>query len=202
MNSLLFISENISRKFSLAENECLSILSFNSQNDLSIELCGEGAVFEYRSLCVFGKEEKAEQRIHVVHKVRNTKSFLFARHILSDNSRAIFNGIIEVDKHSSNISSRQLVNSILLSPNAKVVSKPELKIYCDDVECSHGNTCGGLDEDALFFLQSRGIDLEQAKMILLRAFAAEVGKGHLDEEQVRVFRNSNIFLHSSNHPCC
>jgi len=196
MNSLLFISENISRKFSLAENECLSILSFNSQNDLSVELCGEGAVFEYRSLCVFGKEEKVEQRIHVTHNARNTKSFLFARHILSDSSRAIFNGIIEVGKHSSNISSRQLVNSMLLSPNAKVVSKPELKIYCDDVECSHGNTCGGLDEDALFFLQSRGIDLEQAKMILLRAFAAEVGKGHLDEEQVRVFLERYCYLHS------
>jgi len=187
MNNLLFISENISRKFSLAENEGLSILSFNSQNDLSVELCGEGAVFEYRSLCVFGEEKNVEQKIRVVHKVQNTKSYLFARHILSDNSKAIFNGIIEVGKHSSNVSSRQLVNSMLLSPTAKVISKPELKIYCDEVECSHGNTCGGLDEDSLFFLQSRGMDLEQARRILLRAFAAEVAKGHLDEGQVCVF---------------
>jgi len=195
MNSLLFISENISRTFSLAKDECLSILSFNSQNDLSVELCGEGAVFEYRSLSVFGKEEKAEQKIRVVHKAQNTKSFLFARHILSDNSKAIFNGIIEVGKHSSNISSRQLVNSMLLSPTAKVISKPELKIYCDEVECSHGNTCGGLDDDSLFFLQSRGMDLEQARRILLRAFAVEVAKGHLDGEQVHIFLE-NI------HPCC
>jgi len=187
MNSLLFISEHISKKFSLAENECLNILSFNSQNDLSVELCGEGAVFEYRSLSVFGNEEKTEQKIRVTHNAQNTKSFLFARHILSDNSRAIFNGIIEVGKHSSNISSRQLVNSILLSPNAKVISKPELKIYCDDVECSHGNTCGGLDEDSLFFLQSRGMDLEQAKKILLHAFAADIAKKHPNEEQIRIF---------------
>ena len=194
MNNLLFISENVSRKFSLAENECLSILSFNSQSDLSVELCGEGAVFEYRSLSVFGKEEKMEQKIHVMHKAQNTKSFLFARHILSDNSKAVFNGIIEVGKHSSNISSRQLVNSMLLSPTAKVISKPELKIYCDDVECSHGNTCGGLDEDSLFFLQSRGMDLEQAKKILLYAFAADVAKKHPNEEQVRAFSLANKFL--------
>jgi len=187
MNSLLLISENISRKFFLAENECLSILSFNSQNDLSVELCGEGAVFEYRSLSILCKEKKAEQKVRVVHKVQNTKSFLFARHILSDNSKAIFNGIIEAGKHSSNISSRQLVNSMLLSPNSKVISKPELKIYCDDVECSHGNTCGGFDEDSLFFLQSRGMDLEQAKKILLHAFAADVAKKHPNEEQVSIF---------------
>jgi len=196
MNSLLLVSENVSKKFSLAKDECLSILSFNSQSDLSVELCGEGAVFEYRSLSIFGKEEKTEQKIRVAHNAQNTKSFLFARHILSDSSRAIFNGIIEVGKHSSNISSRQLVNSMLLSPNAKVISKPELKIYCDDVECSHGNTCGGLDEDSLFFLQSRGIDLEQAKKILLQAFAADIAKKHPDKEQVSIFNSLCLTMYA------
>jgi len=182
MNNLLFISENISQKFSLAENEHLYILSLNSQSDISVELCGEGAIFEYRSLSIFGKEEKVKQKIHVVHKAQNTKSFLFARHILNDNSRAVFNGIAEVGKHCANISSRQLINSILLSPGAKAISKPELKIYCDEVECSHGSTCGGLDEDELFYLQSRGMDLEQARKILLRAFAAAVAKEHPDNQ--------------------
>jgi len=183
MNSLQFISENVSREFSLSKDESLSILSFNSQSDISVELCGEGASFEYRSLSVFGKEEKIEQKIRVVHKAQNTKSFLFARHILSDNSKAIFNGIIEVGEHSLNASSRQLVNSILLSPSAKVISKPELKIYCDEVECSHGNTCGGLDEEALFFLQSRGMDLEQARKSLLWAFMSEPGFSGLKDSQ-------------------
>lgn len=172
MNDFLFISENIARNFSLAENESLRIVAFNSQSDINVELCGEGAAFEYRSLSVSG----TQQKIHVMHGARNTKSFLFARHILSDDSKAVFNGIIEAGKDCPNISSRQLVNSILLSPSAKVVSKPELKIYCDDVECSHGSTCGGLDEDAMFFLQSRGLDFEAAKKILLRAFAAEVSE--------------------------
>ncbi|MCL2260796.1 MAG: SufD family Fe-S cluster assembly protein [Fibromonadales bacterium] len=172
MNNFLFISENIAQNFSLAENESLRIVAFNSQSDINVELCGKGATFEYRSLSVSG----TRQNIRIMHKAQNTKSFLFARHILKDDSKAIFNGIIEVGRHCANISSRQLVNSILLSPNAKVVSKPELKIYCDDVECSHGSTCGGLDEDAMFFLQSRGLDFDAAKEILLRAFAAEVSE--------------------------
>ncbi|MCL2283605.1 MAG: SufD family Fe-S cluster assembly protein [Fibromonadales bacterium] len=182
-NNLLFVSENISRKFALAENEHLRILSFNSQSDICVELCGEGAAFEYRSLSVSG----TQQKIHVMHKARNTKSFLFARHILNDSSKAVFNGIIEAGKHCAGISSRQLVNSILLSPNAKALSKPELKIYCDEVECSHGSTCGGLDENSLFFLQSRGVGLEEAKKILLRAFAAEVAKEHPDAQQISIF---------------
>jgi len=183
MNSLLWISENSQAKFSLKENEHLSILSFNSECRISVELCGEGAAFEYRSLSVCG----TEQTIRVMHKAPCTRSFLFARHILSDNSKAVFNGIIEAGKHCANISSRQLVNSILLCPGAKVISKPELKIYCDDVECSHGSTCGGLDEDSLFFLQSRGVDLPQAEKLLLSAFAAEVAKEHPNAEQRREF---------------
>jgi len=189
MNNLLLISENTSQKFSLAENERLCILSFNSQSDISVELCGEGAVFEYRSLSLLG----TEQKIHVAHKAQNTKSFLFARHILSDNSKAIFNGIIEAGRHCTNISSRQLVNSILLSPSAKAISKPELKIYCDEVECSHGSTCGGLDEEALFFLQSRGMDLEAAEKILLHAFAIELTKEHPDEKQREKILSCLIF---------
>jgi Fe-S cluster assembly protein SufD len=189
MNSLLFIFENNSSKFSLKENEHLSILSFNSHSNIEVELCGEGAIFEYRSLSVFGKDELVEQKICVAHKAENTKSFLFARHILSDNSKAVFNGIVEAGKHCKNISSRQLVNSLLLSPGAKALSKPELKIYCDEVECSHGSTCGGLDDDSLFYLQSRGMDLEEAKKILLRAFAVEVAKEHPNEEQRQKFGN-------------
>jgi Fe-S cluster assembly protein SufD len=183
MNSFLLIFENSFEKFSLNGNEHLSILSFNSQNNISVELCGEGAAFEYRSLSIFCFDNKTEQKINVAHKAPKTKSFLFARHILDDNSKAVFNGIVEVGKHCANISSRQLVNSVLLSSGAKAISKPELKIYCDEVECSHGSTCGGLDEDSLFYLQSRGMDLEHAGKILLHAFAVEVAKEHPNEEQ-------------------
>jgi len=183
MTNLFYLSESRNEQFSLKENEHLSILSFNSRNSISVELCGEGASFEYRSLSVFEGDEQVEQKICVAHKAENTKSFLFARHILSDNSKAVFNGVVEAGRHCKNISSRQLVNSMLLSPGAKAISKPELKIYCDEVECSHGSTCGGLDEDSLFYLQSRGVNLEDAKKILLHSFATELAKEHPCEEQ-------------------
>jgi len=173
MNSLLLVREKNNCEFSLKENEHLSILSFNSQNRINVELCGEGAAFEYHSLTILN-DEKTEQKINVAHKTPNTHSFLFARHILNGNARAEFNGTIEVYPNSKDIKSRQLVNSILLSPNAKAISKPELKIFCDEVECSHGSTCGGLDEDSLFYLQSRGLSFTQAEDILLLAFAEEV----------------------------
>ena len=188
MNNLLFVSESIAKNFSIAENERLCILAFNSQSDIKVELCGEGAAFEYRSLSVSG----TQQKVHVVHKAQNTKSFLFARHILNGDSKAIFNGIIEAGKDCPNISSRQLVNSVLLSPNAKAISKPELKIYCDEVECSHGSTCGGLDEDSMFFLQSRGLNSEDAKSILLHAFATEIAKEHPDSEQISTFEQKMV----------
>ena len=187
MTNLFYLSESRNEQFSLKENEHLSILSFNSQNSISVELCGEGASFEYRSLSVFEGDEQIEQKICVAHKAENTKSFLFARHILSDNSKAVFNGVVEAGRHCKNISSRQLVNSMLLSPGAKAISKPELKIYCDEVECSHGSTCGGLDEDSLFYLQSRGVNLEDAKKILLHSFATELAKEHPCEEQRQKF---------------
>jgi Fe-S cluster assembly protein SufD len=181
--------ENKALEFSLKENERLSILSFNSGNCISVELCGEGAVFEYRSLSIFDSE-KTEQRINVVHKAPGTKSFLFARHILSGSAKAEFNGAIEVCKNCKNIESRQLVNSILLSQAAKALSKPELKIHCDEVECSHGSTCGGLDDESLFYLQSRGIDMPEAEKILLNAFATEIAREHPDEKQRKDFVNS------------
>jgi len=173
MNSLLLVREKNNYEFSLKENEHLSIFSFNSQIRINVELCGEGADFEYRSLTILNNE-KTEQKINVAHKTPNTRSFLFARHILNGNAKAEFNGTIEVYPNSKDIKSRQLVNSILLSPNAKAISKPELKIFCDEVECSHGSTCGGLDEDSLFYLQSRGLDTAQAEEILLLAFAEEI----------------------------
>ena len=167
---LIFKNENKDEKFSVPEDERLCIYSFNSQNNLTVELCGEGASFEYRSLCL----SSVEQKVHVLHKAPNTKSFLFVRHILDDDSKAVFKGIVEVEKNAKNTDSKQLVNSILLSPDAKASSMPELKIYCDEVECSHGNTCGGLDEDSLFYLQSRGMSAAEAEKILLNAFAEEV----------------------------
>ena len=89
------------------------------------------------------------------------------------NSKGIFNGKIMVRQDSQKIDAFQANNNLLLSDNATIDSKPQLEIYADDVKCSHGCTIGQLDEDALFYMRSRGIAVKEAKALLTYTFASE-----------------------------
>jgi Fe-S cluster assembly protein SufD len=88
-------------------------------------------------------------------------------------SKGVFNGKIMVRPDAQKIDAFQSNNNLLLSENSTIDSKPQLEIYADDVKCSHGCTIGQLDKDALFYMRSRGIGLEEAKVILTYAFASE-----------------------------
>jgi Fe-S cluster assembly protein SufD len=89
-------------------------------------------------------------------------------------AKGVFNGRIYVMKDAQGTVAYQKNNSILLTDDAVMDTKPQLEIYADDVKCSHGATIGQLDEDALFYLQSRGIDRREAQLMLMFAFAHEV----------------------------
>ena len=89
-------------------------------------------------------------------------------------ARAIFNGKVMVHPDAQKTDSEQHVDSLLLSPGAEVNAKPELEIYADDVKCAHGATCGQLDEDAIYYLRTRGLDVAAARSVLLRTFAHAV----------------------------
>ena len=90
------------------------------------------------------------------------------------NSRGVFNGKIMVRQDAQKIDAFQANNNLLLSESSTIDSKPQLEIYADDVKCSHGCTIGQLDEDALFYMRSRGIRKGEAKAVLTYAFASEV----------------------------
>ncbi len=105
--------------------------------------------------------------------------------VLNDNSTGVFNGKVFVDRDSQRINAYQSNKSIVLSDRADMYSKPELEIYADDVECSHGATMGQLDEEAIFYLRSRGISKQHARILMLRAFTRDV----LDEVQVEPLRD-------------
>ncbi len=94
--------------------------------------------------------------------------------VLEKKSRAVFNGKIYVYTNAQKTVSRQANYNLMLSPDAEVDTKPEFEIYADDVKCSHGDTVGQLDAEALFFLRSRGIEKKIALQMLTRAFAADV----------------------------
>jgi len=94
--------------------------------------------------------------------------------VLDDFATGVFNGRIHVNKDAQGTRAYQSNKSILLTDDAKMDTKPQLEIYADDVKCSHGATIGQLDEEALFYLRSRGIKSEEARLMLMFGFAHEV----------------------------
>lgn len=106
--------------------------------------------------------------------------------IVDDNATAIFNGKIFVQPDAQKINAFQSNKNILLSDNATVNTKPQLEIYADDVKCSHGCTVGQLDEEAMFYLRSRGISEKAAKSLLVHAFAIDILE-HIKPEPIRTY---------------
>ncbi|RYZ30737.1 MAG: Fe-S cluster assembly protein SufD [Chitinophagaceae bacterium] len=106
--------------------------------------------------------------------------------IVDDNATAIFNGKIFVQPNAQKINAFQSNKNILLSDNATVNTKPQLEIYADDVKCSHGCTVGQLDEEALFYLRSRGVSEKAAKSLLVHAFAIDILE-HIKPEPIRTY---------------
>ncbi|TKK69191.1 Fe-S cluster assembly protein SufD [Ilyomonas limi] len=103
---------------------------------------------------------------------------------VDDNATAVFNGKIFVQKDAQKTNAYQSNKNLLLSNNATVNTKPQLEIFADDVKCSHGCTVGQLDEEALFYLRSRGISEAAAKSLLIHAFAVDI-LGHIKPEAIR-----------------
>lgn len=116
------------------------------------------------------------------HKVANCVSNELYKGIIGDQGKGVFNGKIYVRQDAQKTNAFQSNRNILLSDSASINTKPQLEIWADDVKCSHGCTTGQIDKEALFYLQSRGISEEQAKAMLLMAFAYEVINKVEDEE--------------------
>lgn len=96
------------------------------------------------------------------------------KHILNDQSTVVFNGKVFVHRDSQRIDAYQSNDSLVLSNDAQIYTKPELEIYADDVVCSHGATAGQMDEEGLFYLRSRGLSQERARILMMQAFAQDV----------------------------
>jgi Fe-S cluster assembly protein SufD len=104
--------------------------------------------------------------------------------LLNDRSTGVFNGKVHVHLDAQKTNAYQQNANILLSDEAQMNSKPELEIYADDVKCSHGSTTGQLDDEAMFYLQSRGLSPDNARRLLTTAFINDV-LNHVENEAVR-----------------
>ena len=115
-----------------------------------------------------------DNNIIVNHNFPYTYSSQFVKTVLFDKSTGVFNGRTVVKKDAQKIEAHQSNKNLLLSKSAKMNSIPQLEIYADDVKCSHGSTTGQLDDDALFYFQSRGIPKKAAFILLVSGFVREV----------------------------
>jgi len=144
------------------------------RNNLNIKLVGEGCESYMNGLYVLKGKTHVDNHTVVDHVKANSYSNELYKGIMDDKSKGVFNGKIFVRQDAQKTNAFQSNKNVLISDNATVNTKPQLEIWADDVKCSHGCTTGQLDEDALFYLQARGIQKEKARAILLRAFASDV----------------------------
>lgn len=144
------------------------------RNDLDINLARPGATAVFNGLYLAGDNQHIDNHTRVDHRVGPATSSQEYRGILNGRCRCVWNGKAVVHKGADGTDANQANHNLLLSSQAEVDAKPELEIYADEVKCSHGTTVGQLDENALFYLRTRGLDRRQAKQIMTHAFAAEL----------------------------
>ena len=144
------------------------------RNNLNITLNGENCETQLYGLYVVSGNDHVDNHVSVDHVKPHCHSNQLYKGLLNGSSSGAFSGRIIVEQDAQKTNAFQSNKNILLSDKATVNSKPMLEIFADDVKCSHGSTSGQLDEDAVFYIRSRGIDEQHAKNILYHAFAWEV----------------------------
>ncbi|PYK97765.1 MAG: Fe-S cluster assembly protein SufD, partial [Verrucomicrobia bacterium] len=145
-----------------------------SRNNIHVNLAGEGLECILNGLYLTKGEQLADHHMIVEHAMPHCASHEYFNGILGDKSKGVFHGRILVQPIAQKTDAKQTNKNILLSDEATVDTKPQLEIYADDVKCTHGATVGQLDDDAIYYLRSRGIGLETARQMLIHAFAGEI----------------------------
>lgn len=151
------------------------------RNSLAALLADPGAEADMRGLFIGAGARHVDNHTVTDHAMPHTTSRELYKGVLGGDSRGVFCGRVIVRPDAQKSDSTQSNPNLLLTPRAEIDTQPQLEIYADDVKCSHGATIGRLDEDALFFLRSRGIGLDDARVMLTRGFASEILEALPDE---------------------
>ncbi|MEM1174461.1 MAG: Fe-S cluster assembly protein SufD [Pseudomonadota bacterium] len=147
-----------------------------ARNDLAVDLSHTGADVEFNGLFLVDQGQHVDNHTSVDHRVGPATSRQEYRGIIR--GRAVWNGKAIVHEGADGTDATQANHNLLLSPGADVNAKPELEIYAEDVKCAHGTTVGQLDDSAVFYLRSRGLDTEQARQLMTQAFAGAVASSN------------------------
>ena len=145
-----------------------------TRNNLNFYQKGQHCNSLLNGVTIIEGKQHVDHSTLVHHTAENCTSYQEYKQIFDEKSVGVFNGKVLVDKVAQKINAFQQNNNVLISDKATINAKPQLEIFADDVSCSHGCTIGQLDEDALFYMQSRGIPLKEARALLMFAFANSV----------------------------
>lgn len=177
VNNATEITSNLT--FDLLDNANLTtfFITLNGgklRNNISVNFNGIHAEGDINGLYLMDRQQSIETNVNVYHNTDSCRSKQLFKGILDDEAKANFLGHVLIQHNAKNNDAHQTNNNILLTDKAKVNTRPFLEIYNDDVQCSHGATTGQLDENALYYLRTRGISYKTAKMLLMNAFCQSI----------------------------
>ena len=165
-------------------------LKFNKiEIDMNLEKANSNC-FILSGLCL-GSDEHQEIKTQINHLAPNCKSYQKIKNVLEDNSNGIYQGKIFVKDIAQKTDAYQLSKALILNDQAEFNAKPELEIYADDVKCSHGSTSGSIDEEAIHYLMTRGLELSVAKKLLINGFLNEIFE-NISEEKIKSFLEKSV----------
>ncbi|MDG1352029.1 MAG: Fe-S cluster assembly protein SufD [Sulfitobacter sp.] len=152
-----------------------------TRNDCVIELTGDDAIANVAGACVGDGDFHHDDTVFITHDAVNCRSRQVFKKVLRNGATGVFQGKILVKAGAQKTDGYQISQALLLDGDSQFLAKPELEIYADDVACSHGSTSGAIDEDALFYLRSRGVPEAEATNLLTLSFLAEAVEEISDE---------------------
>lgn len=152
----------------------MALGSLIARTNLHVDLREPGAHCDLNGVYLGNGRQHIDNFTRVDHRAPDCSSDEFYKGVLDDRARAVFHGRVIVRQDAQHTDAQQQNRNLLLSEHAEVDTKPQLEIYADDVKCSHGATIGQLDDSAMFYLRSRGIDEITARSLITYAFAADV----------------------------
>ena len=165
-----------------------------SKIDIEINLNEEHAKSSIFSALSLGSEEHQEIKTSINHNFKNCQSYQKIKNVLNDQSTGVYQGKIFVKQEAQKTDAYQLSKALILDDQAEFNAKPELEIYADDVKCSHGSTSGSLDENAIYYLMTRGIELKVARKLLIDGFLNEIFE-NIPDEKLKNFLEKSMKEH-------
>lgn len=162
------------QKNSRVNHNVITLYNGITRNHLNLVFRGEGSECFCNGCVIADKKQHIDNNTRIIHAVGHCKSNLLYKYVLDDYAVGAFSGLVYVNENAQKTLSEEVSQNICASSTARMFTQPMLEIYADDVQCNHGSTVGQLNDAAMFYMQQRGINKKEAKLLLEFAFVNEV----------------------------